>query len=172
MSSLYNSKTLNLISMQTMDDTEYLSKEGYEELQKRLNDLKSTRRIEIAQRLEYAKSLGDLSENAEYAEAKDEQMQNESEILKLEDLLARATLISHTTSSEVRVGSTVSCMKKNNGKTEEKFMIVGREEADPLKGKISHESPLGRAFLGRKKNDKVLVSTPRGEVEYHILDIA
>lgn len=161
------------MSKQTpFDDKEYLSPEGFKELQERLNDLKTNKRIEIAHRLEYAKSLGDLSENAEYAEAKDQQMQNESEIMKLEDLLARATVISHVTSSEVRVGSTVSCMKKNNGKTEERFMIVGREEADPLKGRISNESPLGRAFLGHKKNDKILVSTPKGEVEYHIIDIA
>ena len=153
------------------DDKEYLSPEGFKELQERLNDLKTNKRIEIAHRLEYAKSLGDLSENAEYADAKEQQMQNETEIINLEDLLARATVISHVTSTEVRVGSVVSCFKKNNGKTEEQFTIVGREEADPLKGKISNESPLGRAFLGHKKNEKILVSTPRGEVEYHIINI-
>ncbi|MEK7643320.1 MAG: transcription elongation factor GreA [Patescibacteria group bacterium] len=152
------------------DDTEYLSKEGYIELQKKLEDLKTKKRVEIAQRLEYAKSLGDLSENAEYSEAKDAQMSNEAEVAKLEDLLSRAEVISTIVTGEVRIGSTVSVQKEKNG--EERFTIVGREEADPLKGRISLESPLGKAFLGKKKNDSVLVSTPRGQVQYLILEIA
>lgn len=153
-----------------MEEKEYLSKERFEELKKKLEELKTTRRVEIAQRLEYAKGLGDLSENAEYQEAKEEQMNNEAEIMKLEDLLARAVLLSHTVSETVRVGSVV--FVKKTGKSNEQFMIVGREEADPLKGKISHESPLGKSFLGKKKNEYVKVMTPRGEMEYHILDIA
>ncbi|MEK7576875.1 MAG: transcription elongation factor GreA [Patescibacteria group bacterium] len=154
---------------QTMnDDKVYLSKEGFDELREKLNDLKTKRRIEIAQHLEFAKSLGDLSENAEYAEAKDEQMVNESEILKLEDLMARAEVISHTMTPEVRIGSTVFFERKG---ARQQFVIVSKEEADPLKGKISHESPLGKAFLGRKKNEKILVSTPKGQQEYHIIDV-
>ena len=153
-----------------MDEQDYLSKEGFDGLQKKLEELKTTRRIEIAERLEYAKSLGDLSENAEYSEAKEQQMINEAEVMKLEDLLARAKIIAHTVTSEVRVGSTVAVRRKGDG--EERFTIVGREEADPLKGKISHESPLGKSFLGRKKNEKILVSTPKGQVEYYIVDIA
>jgi len=153
-----------------MDDKEYLSPEGLKELQDKLNDLKTKKRLEIAERLEYAKELGDLSENAEYAEAKDQQMANETEIANLEGILSRAVVIGKTSSNEVRIGSVVACKKKGND--EQTFTIVGREEADPLKGKISNESPLGRAFLGRKKNDKILVSTPKGDVEYLITQIS
>lgn len=161
--------TLMDAKIQTMDDDKvYLSKEGFSDLREKLGDLKTRRRIEIAQHLEFAKSLGDLSENAEYAEAKDEQMVNESEILKLEDLLARAEIISHTMTPEVRIGSTVFFERQGS---RQQFVIVSKEEADPLKGKISHESPLGKAFLGRKKNEKILVSTPKGQQEYHIIDV-
>ena len=157
--------------MDTHDDNrEYLTKERFEKLEKKLVELKTKRRVEIAARLEYAKGLGDLSENAEYQEAKEEQMVNEGDVVKLEDMLARATLISGVSSGEVRVGSTI--FVKKTGKDKEQFMIVGREEVNPLEGKISFESPLGKSFLGRKKNEKVKISTPRGEVEYHILEIA
>jgi len=158
--------------MKDIDIEDYLSQEGYDELSKRLDGFRKTRRIAIAERLEYAKSLGDLSENAEYAEAKEEQMSNEAEIAKLEDLLSRAKILKPGSASEVRVGATVFCNRTNNGKVPEQFMIVGREEADPTKGKISNESPLGHAFLGKKKNEKIVVSTPRGSVEYVITDIA
>ncbi|MSR76009.1 MAG: transcription elongation factor GreA [Candidatus Ryanbacteria bacterium] len=156
--------------MTLSDDREYLSPEGLEDLEKRLKNLKTTRRVQIAERLEFAKSLGDLSENAEYSEAKEEQMVNEAEVAKLEDILSRASVISNTDSSEIRLGSNVKCRKIGNG--DEQFMIVGREEANPLKGKVSNESPLGKAFLGKRKNEKVLVSTPRGQIEYSIIEIA
>jgi len=152
------------------NEREYLSKEGFVELQKRLADLKTKKRLEIAEHLEYAKGLGDLSENAEYAEAKEEQMANEAKIVELEDLLSRAEVIVQGDTNKVCVGSTVFCV--HNGDAEERFMIVGREEADPGRGKISNESPLGRAFLGKKRDEKILVSTPRGGVTYHILDIS
>ena len=156
---------------QELEDQEYLSPEGHAELAERLYELKTKRRVEIAEHLEYAKSLGDLSENVEYSEAKEEQMVNEAEIAKLEDLLARAVVVSHRESDTVRIGSTVACTRDIS--TEKvHFTIVGKEEADPSRGKISHDSPLGRAFLGKKKNETFLVSTPRGEVTYRILDIA
>jgi len=158
--------------MNSYNDEEYLSPEGYQELKKRLEMLRTKQRFEIAEHLEYAKSLGDLSENAEYAEAKEEQMVNEAEISKLEDLLSRAIVVEPGASSEVRVGSTVFYVKSTNGKTKEQFMIVGREESDPIKRKISNESPLGRAFLGKKKNETIVVSTPKGTAEYLITDIA
>lgn len=151
---------------------DYLSREGYEELKKRLETLRRERRIEIAERLEYAKGLGDLSENAEYVEAKEEQMSNEADIAKLESLLARAKIVTGGATAEVRIGSVVYCTRSANGSQDEQFMIVGREEADPIKGKISNESPLGRAFLGKKKNEKIVVSTPKGSVEYIITNIA
>ena len=151
------------------DDQEYLSPEGYRKLQEKLSELKTQRQVEIAKHLEYAKELGDLSENAEYAEAKEEQMVNETEIAKLESILSRAKVVVHEISETIRVGSVIVC--KRSGISEEQFTIVGREEADPLKGNISHESPLGKAFLGHRKSEKILVLTPRGEIEYHIIDI-
>ncbi len=152
------------------ENREYLSKERFEELQQKLKDLKTKKRVEIAEHLEYAKGLGDLSENVEYQEAKEAQMVNESDIIKLEDLLSRAELISNVDTTEVRIGSTVHV--KKSGVIEEHFTIVGREETNPSKGKISYESPLGKSILGRKKSEKILVSTPRGEIEYRIIDIA
>lgn len=152
-----------------IDNTEYLSRERFEELQKKLLYLKTKRRVEIAEHLEYAKGLGDLSENAEYQEAKEEQMVNEAEILKLEDLLSRAKFISNHSTDQIRVGSTVSV---RNGSLEQRFVIVGKEEVDPLQGKISYESPIGKSFLGKKKNEKIVVATPKGQIEYLILDIA
>ncbi len=155
--------------MTLSDDREYLSPEGLKELEAKLKSLKTSRRVEIAERLEFAKSLGDLSENAEYSEAKEEQMVNEAEISKFEDIISRASIILHSDSSEVRLGSTVRCSKAKG--SEDSFMIVGREESDPAHGKISYESPLGKAFLGRHKNEKVSASTPRGPVEYLIIEI-
>ena len=151
------------------DDSEYLSPEGFERLKKELSTLKNSKRKEIAARLEYAKSLGDLSENAEYAEAKEEQISLESRIMELEDMLARAVLISNTDTSFIDIGSRVK-VKKNNAE-EELYIIVGSEEADPLQKKISNESPLGQALLGKKKGEIVAVYTPKGEMRYHILDI-
>lgn len=152
------------------ENKEYLSPKGFHDLRERLGELKTKKRVEIARHLEYAKSLGDLSENAEYDEAKEEQMANEAEIRQLEDLLSRAEVIANTQSAEIRVGSVVSFQCRGDGTGS--FTIVGREEADPSQGKISNESPLGRAFLGHKKNEKILASTPKGEIEYHIIDIA
>jgi len=151
------------------EDAEYLSQEGFLRLKKELVNLKDGHRKEIAARLEYAKSLGDLSENAEYQEAKDEQLVIETRISELENILSRAVLISHTVSSLVDLGSTVKARKE--GGREEIFSIVGSEEAEPSAKKISNESPLGHAFLGKKKGDTVTVYTPRGEIRYHILDI-
>ncbi|MDA1334659.1 MAG: transcription elongation factor GreA [bacterium] len=155
---------------QIEEGQDFLSPEGYKELGKRLEVFKSTRRLEIAERLEYAKSLGDLSENAEYSEAKEEQMINEAEIIKLEGLLARAKVVKHKKGDTVTIGSVVECQKKGDGIVT--FTLVGREEANPSSGKISNKSPIGQAFLGSKKNETVLVSTPKGKVEYLIIDIA
>jgi len=165
----FNNK--NWVYMKEDDNNrEYLSRERFQELQLKLKDLKTKKRVEIAEHLEYAKGLGDLSENVEYQEAKEAQMINESDIMKLEDLLSRAKIISNVDTTEVRVGSTVHV--KKNASHEERFTIVGREEANPAQGKISYESPIGKSFLGKKKNEKILVSTPRGEILYHIVDIA
>ena len=149
--------------------SEYLSPEGLEKLKKELDYLKTGKRQEIAERLEHAKSLGDLSENAEYHEAKEEQSLMENQIAELEETIRNAVLIKkdqHT--GKVEVGSTVR-VKSDRG--EETYTIVGSEEAKPSEGKISNESPLGKSFLGKKVGEKVEVRTPAGTAIYAILGI-
>lgn len=153
------------------ENAEYLSAGGFLKLKEELAFLKDKKRKEIAERLEYAKSLGDLSENAEYQEAKEEQQQIEERIVDLEDILSRAVLISNSTVRDfVDIGSTVVA-KREGGEKEDAFLIVGREEADPSQNRISNESPLGRALIGKKKGEEVEVFTPKGEMRYKILDI-
>ena len=147
----------------------YLSQEGIETIKKELQELKTKKRQEIAVRLQEAKDLGDLSENAEYFEAKEAQSLNENRIIELEKLLKNAVVI-ETSSEEdiVRVGSTIE-VKSNNGP--ETFNIVGSAEAKPQEGKISNESPLGRAFLGRKIGDEIEIKSPSGITKYKIIKI-
>ncbi|MBI2121965.1 MAG: transcription elongation factor GreA [Candidatus Sungbacteria bacterium] len=149
--------------------SEYLSEEGLEKLKKHLHELKTKKRKEIASRLEHAKTLGDLSENAEYQEAKEEQSLIESEIAEVEEKLRDAVLIAkeHST-DQVVVGSTV-VVRSDRG--EETYTIVGSEEANPSGGKISNESPLGKSFLGHRRGDSFEVRTPGGTVVYEILEI-
>ncbi|MBI2024069.1 transcription elongation factor GreA [Candidatus Giovannonibacteria bacterium] len=151
-------------------NAEYLSAEGFIKIKEELSSLKDNRRKEIADRLEYAKSLGDLSENAEYQEAKEEQQVIEARIADIEDILGRAVLISHTNTSYVDIGSTVVAQKEGNPSFIS-FLIVGKEEANPSDNKISHESPLGKALIGKQKGEAVVVYTPKGECRYQILDI-
>ncbi len=145
-----------------------ISQEGYEKLKKELDHLTKVKRLEIAQRIERAKELGDLSENAEYAEAKEEQAFNEGRVIEIASILKNVTIVGQTNGHEIGMGSTI--MVKSNG-VEKTYTIVSFNEADPGSGKISNESPLGLAFLGRKKGDKVNINTPRGIVEYQILKI-
>lgn len=147
----------------------YLSQEKYEELKQELSYLKTEERKKIAENLEYAKSLGDLSENAEYHEARDKQADVEDRIAELEEILKNVEIISAHHSGVVEVGTIVST-KRDDGRKEE-FQIVGPEESDLLSGRVSHESPLGAALLGHKRGDTVLVTTPRGEINYKILEI-
>ncbi len=147
-----------------------ISQEGYDKLKEELNFLGTIKRREIAERIERAKELGDLSENAEYSEAKDAQALNEGRILELNNTLKNVTIVSGpSNNNEVMMGSKVEV--KGNGQTKI-YTIVSFNEADPINGLISNESPLGLAFLGRKKGDKVKVETPRGVMEYKILNIA
>ena len=148
---------------------QYLSKERFDELKQELEQLKTAKRIEIAQRLKTAKEYGDLSENSEYAEAREEQASVETRILELEDLLKNAAIVTKAKSSDiVDVGSTVVVKK---GSKEMTYQIVGSYEADPTAGKISADSPLGKAFLEKKIGDKVNVTTPAGKSTYEILKI-
>ena len=151
------------------NDTQYLSKEKYDALQAELINLKTVERKEVAAHLEYAKSLGDLSENAEYQEARDRQADIEDRIKEVENILKNAQIVSGKHSGTVDVGSVVTIKKK--GGEEKELTIVGSEEADMLLGKISHLSPIGSALIGRKKGDSVEVATPNGAVEYSLLNV-
>lgn len=147
---------------------QYLSQEGLEKHKQELEELK-LKRQEIALRLEEAKALGDLSENVEYNAAKEAQAFNEGKIVELEQLLREAVVIEENKKySAVQIGCTVEV--KTNGKSRA-FNIVGSEEADPINGKISNESPLGKAFLGKKVGETLEVETPAGKVNYKILEI-
>lgn len=151
-------------------DSTYLSKAGLAKLKKELEGLKIKKRKEIADRLEYAKSLGDLSENSEYQEAKESQILNEAKIAELEDMLRRSVVVEHSVShGQVDIGSQVA-VEDVSGKIL-RFTIVGANEASPIENKISNESPLGKALLGHKKFDAVSVHTPKGVLEYKIIDI-
>jgi transcription elongation factor GreA len=150
---------------------EYLTPEKKLELENELNQLKTVRRKEIADALEYAKSLGDLSENAEYHQAREDQANCEDRIAHIEQILKNAEVVDKHHSGKVEVGSTVTVIKKG-GKEERQFTLVGSEEADSLGGKISNESPLGAALLGKTKGESVKVSTPKGETEYTVKSIA
>ncbi len=148
---------------------EYLSQEGLEKLKQELYELKTTKRHEIAARLEHAKSLGDLSENAEYQETKEEQEMMEQRIAELEERVREAVVMHKPTKTDsVRVGSTVVV---SSSRGDETYTILGSEEADPRLGKISNESPLGKAFLEHKVGDKVEVRTPAGVMAYTIMEI-
>src|ERR1051326_2013607 len=130
---------------------DYLTKEKFSELSAELERLRTTGRQEVAGRLEYAKSLGDLSENAEYQEAREAFTDLEERIAKIEEVLKQAVIVKEKHGTQVDIGSTV-VVKKSGGVTME-FNIVGSEEADPKEGKISNESPLGAAMIGKKAGD-------------------
>ena len=147
----------------------YLSREGIESLEKELQELKTKKRQEIAKRLQEAKDLGDLSENAEYFEAKEAQSFNENRIAELRGLLKNSVTIEASSKEDiVGIGSTIE-VKSGNGT--EIFRIVGSAEANPQEGKISNESPLGRAFLGRKIGEELEISAPNGIKKYKIIKI-
>ncbi len=148
----------------------YLSKEKHAELSRELDDLKKVKRREIAERLEFAKSLGDLSENAEYQSAREEQADVEDRINQLDNILKISEIIATHHASQVEIGSTLVVKKQTNGE-ETKYQIVGPEEVDVAAGKISYLSPLGGSLLKKKKGDQVIVLTPKGKVTYEIIRI-
>lgn len=149
---------------------QYVSPEFLEKLKVELKELKTVKRRELANRIEEAKALGDLSENAEYHEAKDALGFVEGRIMEIEELLKEAVIVQNEGgSSNVRVGTSVKV--KVNGKPKE-FKIVGSNEANPLEGKISNESPIGSALMGAKAGDKVSVSTPAGTAVYEVVEIS
>jgi transcription elongation factor GreA len=148
---------------------EYISKEKKLELEQELNLLKNVKRSEIAKELERTRSLGDLSENAEYHQAREDQAYNEDRILKIEHILHNSQIITDKKgdTKSVSLGSKLSILKKGE-KQEKQIEIVGGEEADTVLGKISFHSPLGNALLGKKEGDEINVSTPKGQTFYTI----
>ena len=145
-----------------------LTQEGIDELTGELKGLVG-RRGEIAESIKLAREQGDLSENAEYHAAKDDHEKNEGRILEIENILASVELIKKPKGdSKVQLGSNV---KLKNGTTTKEFKVVGTVEADPLSGKISDESPLGKALLGKKLNDDVEITTPAETTTYKIVEI-
>lgn len=158
------------------DDQTLITREGLKKLKEELQTLKTVRRQEVAQRLKEAISYGDLSENSEYEEAKNEQAFVEGRILELEQKIKNAKIItekkSDTKSKEVDIGSTVTVQNKTDNDEPERYTIVGSTEADPLDQKISNESPMGKALLGRHKGDEVEIMSPSGKIVYEILQVA
>ncbi len=150
------------------NDIVYLTEEGLQKIKEELAYLKEEKRPEISQKLEAAIAQGDLSENADYAYAKQEQAFMEGRILDLEDMLRRAKLIEDNGPADaVRVGSTVT-VQEDGYDEPETYRIVGGHEADPANGFISNESPFGRALLGKRINQTVNVETPSGQLQLRI----
>lgn len=148
----------------------YLTKEGSDKLKQELNDLLTSKRKEVAQRIKEAKEFGDLSENSEYEEAKNEQAFTEGRIAEVKNILKNSVLITNRAKNQekVAVGSKVTV--DIEGELNE-FIIVGSQEADPLDGKISNESPIGRALLHRKIGEEVEIDVPAGKLVYKIKKI-
>lgn len=148
----------------------FITKKRLEELREELKNLKTVSRPEVVEHLRTAKELGDLSENSEYLEARDEQNRVEMRILELEDIVKNAKIIKKSSSNEiVDVGATVDVMR---GEKLTQFIIVGSTEAKPEEGYISNQSPLGKELIGKKVGDVLEIETPSGKVEYKIQKIS
>lgn len=150
---------------------ELMSQEKFEELTKELDELRTTRRKEVAEQLEYARSLGDLSENAEYQEAREMQAAVEERIGKLEQILKNAKITKGAKSDNVGMGSVVTVEPLVKGAEKHTYTIVGAEEANIIEGKVSYHSPLGAALMGKKKGDEFSFHTPKGTQKYKILKV-
>lgn len=146
----------------------YLTKEGLSHLKTELELLKTVKRREIAEAIHAAKEQGDLSENAEYVSAKEEQQRIEEKIAQIETIIKNAQIVTHAGTGQVSVGNKI--IIKCNGETLE-YHIVGSDETDPLQSKISNESPVGKALMGKKKGDTVHIPTPAGDKECEIVEI-
>ncbi len=151
-------------------EKEYLTQEKFDALQAELHDLKTIKRKEIAEHLEYARSLGDLSENAEYHEAREDQAQTEARIGQIESILKNAVIVTHKAGDTIEIGSKVTVTKSGES-TQTVFTLVGSEEADISAGKISHNSPLGSALFGKKKGETFEFRSPKGTVKYTIVEV-
>lgn len=148
-----------------------MSRESYNKLVAELDDLKINKRKEVAERLKVARSYGDLSENAEYDEAKNEQAILEAEIAELQYTIDNAEIIDNASTDEVGMSSIITIKRLDNGKTET-FTIVGTNHANVREGKISDESPIGKAAMKKKVGDVFIVEAPAGELRFEILEIS
>lgn len=155
-----------------MAEKQFLTKKGYEERVAMLENLKVVRRKEVAQKLKEAREQGDLSENAEYDAAKDEQRDIETQITELENILKNAEIIQDTDKSKDKV-KMESIVRLHDVEYDEdiEYTIVGSSEADSLANKISNESPLGAALIGKKVGEMVKIEAPVGEIEYKIVEV-
>ena len=151
-------------------NTVYLTEAGLEELKKELDSLINVRRHENIQAIKEARSLGDLSENAEYDAARNEQAQIEARIQQLEKMLENVSIITEVSKDTVGIGNTVS-IKYVDDDEEEEYKIVGSQEADPFESKISNESPIAKALFEHKVGDIVTVESPNGSYEVEIIEI-
>jgi transcription elongation factor GreA len=153
-----------------MEETNYITEEKKHALEVELNYLKTEKRKEILESLEAARALGDLSENAEYHQAREDQGKTEDRIIQIDHMLKSSVVVKKHSSSNVEIGTTVR-VRKEDKKEEIIYSIVGAEEADMSKNKISNKSPLGEALFGKKKGDVVSIKTPKGLVKYTLVDI-
>ena len=148
----------------------YLTATGLEELKKELDYLKTTKRPEVIDSLRDARALGDLSENAEYDAAREAQREVEGKIVQLEAMIENAIVIEETDKNKVSIGTTVK-IKYVDDDEEEEYAIVGSQEADPFANKISNESPIAKAIIGKEKGTIVTVESPNGNYDIEIIDI-
>lgn len=153
-----------------MEKSTYITEDGLKKLKAEVTYLKSEKRLQIAARIAEAKEHGDLSENAEYSEAKDEQAFNDGRILELEELLRNVKVIKTSSGGDVvAVGTTFTAEAPDGKKLS--YTIVGSNESDPSAGRISNESPLGQSFLGKKVGESVEVQVPAGAITFKIVSI-
>lgn len=149
----------------------YMTEEGKAKLEEELHNLKTVKRHEVVERIKIARDFGDLSENSEYDSAKEEQAFVESRIAQLEKMIRNAVIIENNADNDVvSLGKKVTFKELPDGE-EETYTIVGSAEADPFEGKISNDSPMAKALLGKAKGDEVTVPTPGGEMHVKIIDI-
>lgn len=148
----------------------YLTEEGLKAIQDELDYLKMTKRPEVINALKEARALGDLSENAEYDAARGEQAAVEAKIIELESMIEHAVIIKEVKTDKVSIGNSVKIEYVDDGETEE-YSIVGSKEADPFNNKISNESPIAQAIIGKKVGDIATVASPNGEYQVKILEI-
>ena len=148
----------------------YLTSDGFLKLEEELDELKKVKRPEVINAIKEARAQGDLSENAEYSAARDDQAKLEARIKEIEYTLEHATIIENNNDGKVRVGSVITILYDDD--EEEEYSIVGTNEADPFENKISNESPIAQAVMGKKEGDTVLVESPNGSFSVKIVKVA